>query len=93
MSVTSTFSLAYLLVPIYLLTAIFALASRLSQHALVYALPIFVLMFVPPKYSQLALTLARPMLDYFDFESLHLSNDNNEDDDDNNNNGKRGRRD
>ncbi|KAL3784967.1 hypothetical protein ACHAW5_010419 [Stephanodiscus triporus] len=90
MAVASTFSLAYLLVPIYLLTAIFALASR-HPNALVYSIPIFVSMFVPPKFSRRALTLARPMLDYFDFESLHLSNDDDNDNDDGNRGGRRGR--
>jgi hypothetical protein len=82
MAVASIFSLAYLLVPMYVLSAIFALVMRYPdvQSSLGYAFPMLVSLFLPPKSSRLALRMARPMLDYFVFESLHLTDDDDDDD-------------
>ncbi len=77
MAVASIFSLAYLLVPAYIISAIFALVMRYpdTQSSLAYALPMLFSLLFPPKSSRFALWMARPMLDYFVFESLHLSDD------------------
>jgi hypothetical protein len=81
MAVASVFSLAYLLVPLYVLSAIFALAMRYPDvpSSLAYAFPMLVSLLFPPKSSRLALRMARPMLDYFVFESLHLTVDDDDD--------------
>ena len=82
MVVASTFSAAYLLVPLYILSAALAVLFRYpdARSSLVYSLPIFVSMLVPPASSRWALRAASPMLDYFDFESVHMTE---EDDDEN----------
>lgn len=78
MAVASVFSLAYLLIPAYLLSAVSALILRYptTKSAIVYALPMLVSIVVPPKRSRFALRLIRPMLDYFDFEAIHLDEEN-----------------
>jgi len=82
--VASTFSAAYLLVPLYILSAALAVLLRYPdmRSSLVYALPIFVSMLVPPASSRWALRAASPMLDYFDFESVHMTEEDVDEDDD-----------
>ncbi|KAL3764750.1 hypothetical protein ACHAW5_011301 [Stephanodiscus triporus] len=74
MAVASIFSLAYLLVPVYLLSATAGLVCRYpsTKSSLIYALPMLLSIFVKPRASFLALRLIRPMLDYFDFEAIYL---------------------
>ena len=66
-----------------------------ARSSLVYGLPIFVSMLVPPASSRWALRAASPMLDYFDFESVHMTeedddeNDDDENDDENDDDGKK----
>jgi hypothetical protein len=74
MAVASMFSLAYLLVPVYLLSATAALVYQYpsTKFSLIYALPMLISIFVKPRASLLALRLIRPMLDYFDYEAIYL---------------------
>jgi hypothetical protein len=74
MAVASIFSLAYLLVPVYLLSATASLVCLYpsTKSSLIYALPMLISIFVKPRASFLALRLIRPMLDYFDFEAIYL---------------------
>jgi hypothetical protein len=74
MVVASMFSLAYLLVPVYLLSATAALVFLYpsTKSSLIYALPMLISIFVKPRASLLALRLIHPMLDYFDFEAIYL---------------------
>jgi hypothetical protein len=74
MVVTSIFTLAYLLVPIYLLSAIAALVFLYptTKSSLMYALPMLASTFVRPRASPLAMRLISPMLDYFDYEAIYL---------------------
>eukprot|EP00804_Cyclotella_cryptica_P019344 CCRYP_006185-RA/>CCRYP_006185-RA protein AED:0.04 eAED:0.04 QI:182/1/1/1/1/1/2/459/327 len=78
LAVASIFSIAYLLIPVYLLSAILSLVLRYpsTQGSLIYSLPLLLSIFIPPKYSRLALRMLRPMLDYFDFEAIHTNEDN-----------------
>lgn len=74
MFVASIFTLAYLLVPVYLLSAAVALILRYpsAKSSLIFALPMLLSIFVRPRASLLALRLITPMLDYFDFEAIYL---------------------
>jgi len=74
MVVASMFSLAYLLVPVYLLSATAALVSQYpsTKFSLIFALPMLTSIFVKPRASLFALRLIRPMLDYFDYEAIYL---------------------
>jgi hypothetical protein len=74
MFVTSIFTLAYLLVPVYLLSSAVALIL-LRKASLIYAFPMLLSIFVKPRASLLALRLISPMLDYFDFEAIYLDDD------------------
>ena len=73
-------------VPMHLLLCIGALAVLFrypyARSSLVYALPIFVSMLVPPASSRWALRAASPMLDYFDFESVHMTEEDDDENDD-----------
>jgi len=86
MILASTFSAAYLLVPRYILSAALAVLLRYPdmRSSLAYVLLIFVLMLVPPALSRWALRAASPMLDYFDFESVHMTEEDVDEDDDEN---------
>mmetsp|Transcript_24622 Transcript_24622/g.53085 ORF Transcript_24622/g.53085 Transcript_24622/m.53085 type:complete len:280 (-) Transcript_24622:1313-2152(-) len=74
LAIASIFSIAYLLIPVYLLSATAAIILRYpsTKTSIIYALPMLVSTLIPPRSSRLALRLLRPMLDYFDFEAIHL---------------------
>ena len=78
MTISSIFSIAYLLIPVYLLSAIAALIMRYpsTNSSISYALPMLISIVVPPQPSLFVLRLLRPMLDYFDFETIHLDEKN-----------------
>ena len=78
MTISSIFSIAYLLIPIYLLSAIATLIMRYpsTNSSILYALPMLISIVIPPQPSRFVLRLLRPMLDYFDFESIHLDEKN-----------------
>jgi hypothetical protein len=72
MCIASIFSMAYLLIPIYLLTATASLLHYpTSSASILYAMPMLISILVPPRSSLLALRLLHPMLSYFDFESIY----------------------
>ncbi|KAL7535110.1 hypothetical protein ACHAXR_010140 [Thalassiosira sp. AJA248-18] len=78
MAVASIFSIAYLLIPAYLLSAIAALIFRYpsTKSSILFALPMLISIIVPPRPSRFALSLISPMLDYFDFEIIHMDEKN-----------------
>lgn len=72
MCIATIFSMAYLLIPIYLLTATACLLRYpTSSSSILYALPMLISILIPPRSSLLALQLIHPMLSYFDFESIY----------------------
>ncbi|KAL7471972.1 hypothetical protein ACHAXS_012289 [Conticribra weissflogii] len=78
MFTASIFSIAYLVIPFYLLSAIICLFLQYpsSHSSLTYAFPILLSVLIPPMPSKFFLRLLRPMLDYFDFEAIHMDEDN-----------------
>mmetsp|Transcript_27285 Transcript_27285/g.55659 ORF Transcript_27285/g.55659 Transcript_27285/m.55659 type:complete len:314 (-) Transcript_27285:882-1823(-) len=78
MLTASIFSIAYLVIPIYLLSAMICLLLQFpSSHSyLTYAFPVLLSILIPPMPSKILLRLLRPMLDYFDFETIQLDEDN-----------------
>mmetsp|Transcript_24395 Transcript_24395/g.52275 ORF Transcript_24395/g.52275 Transcript_24395/m.52275 type:complete len:336 (+) Transcript_24395:27-1034(+) len=78
MAVASVFSIAYLLIPVYILTSTTALILRYpsTKLSLLYAAPMLVSILVPPRFSLTALSLLRPMLSYFDFEMVYMGEKN-----------------
>lgn len=72
MCIATIFSMAYLLIPIYLLTATACLLRYpTSSSSILYALPMLISILIPPRSSLLALQFIHPMLSYFDFESIY----------------------
>jgi hypothetical protein len=72
MCIASIFSVAYLLIPIYLLTATACfLRHPTSQSSILYALPMLISILIPPRASLLAIRLIHPMLSYFDFDCVY----------------------
>lgn len=78
MAVATCFTIAYLLIPAYLLSATVALILRYptTKSSIYYALPMIISIIIPPIPSRLALRMIRPMLDYFDFEEIHMDETN-----------------
>ncbi|KAL9180288.1 hypothetical protein ACHAXT_008258 [Thalassiosira profunda] len=78
MAVASTFSIAYLLIPTYLISATAALILRYpsTKASLVYALPMLLSIITPPRFSPLAIRVIRPLLSYFDYEEIHTDEKN-----------------
>jgi hypothetical protein len=78
MIIASTFSFAYLIIPIYLLSSTCCLILRYptSKASILYALPMLISIITTPRPSPLILRLLKPMLDYFDYEAIYTDEKN-----------------
>mmetsp|Transcript_35930 Transcript_35930/g.86732 ORF Transcript_35930/g.86732 Transcript_35930/m.86732 type:complete len:320 (-) Transcript_35930:171-1130(-) len=78
MTFASVFTIAYLLIPPYLLSATVAMIMRYpsTKSSILYASPMLISIITSPRSSILTLRLLRPMLDYFDLEAIHLDEKN-----------------
>jgi 1-acyl-sn-glycerol-3-phosphate acyltransferase len=72
MVIATSFCLAYLLVPIYLLIATVYFLLIGNKSSFLFALPMLLSMSAKPRASNMALRLCRPMLAYFDFEEIFM---------------------
>jgi hypothetical protein len=73
MIMASVFSMAYLVAPIYMITALLAIIfSFPSGHAAwLFAAPILISAVIPPIPMPWAIRMLGPMKDYFDYEEIH----------------------
>ena len=72
MVIATTFCLAYLLVPVYLLVATASFLLIGNKSSFLFALPMLLSMSTKPRASDMALRLCRPMLNYFDYEEIFM---------------------
>ena len=70
LGLSSIFTLAYFLSPLYILLAIAAISLQWSTGSILFALPIVVSALVPPIPSPWLLKRMSPMLDYFEYEQI-----------------------
>lgn len=75
MLMASTFSIIYLVTPVYLITAIAALVFHFPSRnwSYVIASPIFLSVLTKPTASPWIVGMLTPILDYFEYEEIHDS--------------------
>jgi hypothetical protein len=73
MILASVFSMAYIVAPFYMISALLAIIFSFPcwHAAWLYALPILISAVIPPIASPWAIRMLAPMLEYFDYEEIH----------------------